>query len=303
MDLVILAAGMGSRFGGLKQIEPMDEYGNFIIDYSIYDAIEAGFDKVVFIIKEELLDDFKETVGNRISKKIKVEYVFQKNDDLPAPFSCPENRHKPWGTAHALLAAEHAVSDNFVIINADDYYGKDSYKVAANYLRGLKDDEEGKYANVTFETRKTITENGSVKRGVCFGDENGYLKKMIESSVSLNSDGSLLATPLDKRLKPFAIDAKQSVSMNMFVFTRDIFAYLKAGLDKFLNENKDNLLDCEYLIPDVVTSLIYENKVSVKLIPTTSTWYGVTYYTDKENVVNSFKEMVDKGLYTKGLWK
>lgn len=302
MELVILAAGMGSRFGGLKQIEPMDEFGNFIIDYSIYDAIEAGFDSVVFIIKEEMYEDFKNTIGNRIASKIKTKYAFQKIDDLPDGYKCPEKRSKPWGTAHAILAARDLIEDNFIIINADDYYGKDSYKVAANYLKNLDKNAKGAYANVVYQVANTITENGSVKRGVCFKDENGNFKEMVESSVERLNDGKILATSLDDPDRKFILNEDQDVSMNMFVFTKDILDHLVERFPKFIDDNKNNELSCEYLIPTVVSELFEEGKVSLKLLSTDSIWYGVTYQEDKKEVVNALKELVDNNLYKKGLW-
>lgn len=301
MNLVILAAGLGSRFGGLKQIEPMDDYGNFIIDYSIYDAIEAGFDNVCFIIKEEILEDFKNTIGKRIENKIHVEYAFQKNE-LPEGFVVPSDRVKPWGTGHAILSAGNVIDDSFVIINADDYYGKDAFKVAANYIRSLDKNAVGKYANVAFEAGKTITENGSVKRGVCFKDENGFLTNIIESSLVATDNNKIIATPLDETKKEFLIDADQLVSMNMFIFTKDIFKHLKEKFVTFLNEQED-MKSCEYLIPTVVADLIDEKQATVEVLSTTSTWYGVTYYQDKDSVYNALKKMTDEGKYKKGLWK
>ena len=302
MELVILAAGMGSRFGGLKQIEPMDEYGNFIIDYSIYDAIEAGFDTVTFIIKKELEEDFKETIGKRVEQHIKVKYAFQDLKDLPEGYVCPTDRKKPWGTAHAILAVRKVVDDNFIIINADDYYGKDSFKVAANYLRSLKENETGKYANVVYKVDNTLTENGSVKRGVSFSDDNGFLTKMVESSIEKNQQGTIIATDIVSN-ESFEIGEDQAVSMNMFIFTKDILTHLYEKFPAFLEENKDNNLTCEYLIPSVVSELIKENKATVRLLQTDAKWYGVTYASDKDQVVSSFKQMVDEGLYRKGLWK
>lgn len=303
MELVILAAGMGSRFGGLKQIEPMDEFGNFIIDYSIYDALEAGFDSVIFIIKEEMYEDFKNTIGNRIESKIKTKYAFQKIDDLPEGYVCPTNRSKPWGTAHAILAAKDLIEDNFIIINADDYYGKDSYKVAAKYLKELDKNAKGAYANVVYQVANTITENGSVKRGVCFKDEFGNFKEMVESSIEKDSQGRILATSLDNPDRKFILSEDQDVSMNMFVFTKDILTHLVERFPKFIDDNKDNPLSCEYLIPTVVSELFEEGKVSLKLLNTDSVWYGVTYQEDKEEVVKALKKLVDENQYKKGLWK
>lgn len=300
MELVILAAGMGSRFGGLKQIEPMDEYGNFIIDYSIYDAIEAGFDSVTFIIKKEMYDDFKNTVGKRIEKKIKVKYAFQELDNLPTPFTCPKDRKKPWGTGHAILSIKGIVNDNFVIINADDYYGKDAYVVAYNYLSSLNKNDKGLYANVTYKVENTLTENGSVKRGVCFENKEHKLIEIIESSIIKEND-QIVATSLENN-KKFIIPNNQMVSMNMFVFTKDILNYLQEDFPKFLNENKDNILTCEYLIPSVVSNLINNGKASVKLLKTSSKWYGVTYANDKAQVVEKLKELVNQGYYKEKLW-
>lgn len=302
MELVILAAGMGSRFGGLKQIEPMDEYGNFIIDYSVYDAIEAGFDSVTFIVKEEIYEEFKNTIGKRIGNRINVKYAFQKVDDLPKGFSVPEGRTKPWGTAHAILAGRDVISSDFVMINADDYYGKDAFKVAADYLRSLKPGDEGKYANVAFKVCNTMTENGSVKRGICIQDEKGKLVDMIESSIE-RKDGKIVATPLEDDKPEFTIEDDCLVSMNMFIFTKGFIKELEARFPAFLRKNANNPLKSEYLIPSVVSELVEENKASVKLLSTSSVWYGVTYKEDKENVVSSLKALVDEGKYKKGLWK
>ena len=300
MDLVILAAGMGSRFGGLKQIEPMDEYGNFIIDYSIYDAIEAGFDKVIFIIKEENYDIFRETIGKRIENKIKVEYVFQKLSLLPEGYSLPEDRVKPLGTAQAILAAKDKVSDRFAIINADDFYGKESFVAAANFLKN--EASINVYGNVAYNVSNTMTENGSVKRGILSTDKANNLTHIEESSVE-HKGATILATPLDEAVKPFEIEATTPVSMNMFCFTSSIMTYLENRFSEFLDQNKDNLEKCEYLIPTVVSELIQEKKVSCKVVKCDAVWYGVTYKEDKPFVVSSLKALVDSGKYKKGLWK
>ncbi len=225
MDLVILAAGMGSRFGGLKQIQPIDKYENFIIDYSIYDAIEAGFDRVIFIIKEENLDIFRQTVGKRIESKIKVEYVFQKLDLLPKGYTIPADRIKPLGTAQALLAAKDIVSDTFAIINADDFYGKESFMIAADYLRSVKG-TKGQYSNVAYYVANTMTENGAVKRGVLSYDKNNLLTGLVESNVE-HKDGKVLMTPLDETIPSKYITKDTLVSMNLFCFTKDIMDYLE----------------------------------------------------------------------------
>lgn len=300
MDLVILAAGMGSRFGGLKQIEPMDEYGNFIIDYSIYDAIEAGFDKVIFIIKEENYDIFRETIGHRIENKIKVEYVFQKLSLLPKGYTLPSDRVKPLGTAQAILAAKDKVSDKFAIINADDFYGKESFVAASKFLSSTCSAKV--YGNVAYNVANTMTENGSVKRGILSTDVSGNLTHIEESSVE-HVGSTIKATPLDATVAPFEISSTTPVSMNMFCFDKSIMTYLENRFPKFLDDNKNNLEKCEYLIPTVVSELIAENEISVNVVKCDAVWYGVTYKEDKPYVVSSLKSLVDKGLYKKGLWK
>ena len=301
MQLVILAAGMGSRFGGLKQMEPMDDYGNFILDYSVHDAIRAGFDSVIFIIKKEHYEIFRETIGKRVEPLVKTEYAFQDLNDLPEGFTCPEGRVKPWGTAHAILAARDLIKDNFIIINGDDYYGQETYEVAAKYLKSLPKNSVGKYANVAFDVANTLAENGSVKRGVCFHDDKLYLTKMIESSICRDERNIIQATPLDENIRPFICQPGQLVSMNLFVFTKDIIDRLKEQFPIFLRDNIDNLKS-EFLIPEEVSRLVENGKATLKLIGTPSVWYGVTYREDKPAVVKALKELTDKGLYKKGLY-
>ena len=301
MQLVILAAGMGSRFGGLKQMEPMDDYGNFILDYSIHDAIRAGFTSVIFIIKREHLDIFRETIGKRVEPLIKTEYAFQELTDLPEGFTCPKDRVKPWGTAHAILAARKLIKENFIIINGDDYYGQETYEVAAKYLNSLPKGSEGRYANIAFDVANTLAENGSVKRGVCFYDDKHFLTKMIESSVSKDEKGLIQAVPLDENEKPFTCEPGQLVSMNLFAFTKDIIAKLEEQFPIFLKENLNNL-KAEFLIPEEVSRFVGQGKATLELIGTPSVWYGVTYREDKPSVVKALKALTDKGLYKPGLY-
>ena len=298
MILVIMAAGMGSRFGGLKQIEPIDEYGNFIIDYSIYDAIKVGFKKVVFIIKKENYDIFRETIGKRVEKNINVEYVFQELDVLPNGYSVPEGRVKPWGTAHAILCAKDVVDENFAIINSDDFYGRDAFKVIAEFLKNNTD--SSKFAMAGYKVINTLTENGSVKRGVC-QISGKYLVKLTESVIE-RKDGALVATPLEGG-DEFAIHDDDVVSMNMFGFTTKIFKALEEGFPKFLDSHKEDNMKCEYLIPSVVFEKIEKGNVSVEVIDTDAVWQGITYKEDKEKVVNELKKLVSKGEYPLGLWK
>lgn len=300
MQLVILAAGMGSRFGGLKQIEPMDEAGNFLLDYSVYDAKRAGFDSVVFVIKKEFEDIFKNSIGKRIEKLIKVEYAFQDLKDLPEGYKCPEGRIKPWGTAHAIYAARNFIREDFIMINGDDFYGKDAFDVAAKYIRSLEANSKGKYANVVFNVANTMTENGSVKRGVCFESKNHELEKLIESQIERNSKGEIVCTPVEGG-DTFIVGEKQPVSMNLFVFNKDFVSHLNVKfpvwLDKHINEEK-----AEFLVPSVVDELVHEGKATMELLPTNSKWFGVTYKEDKPMVVNAIKKLVEKGEYKKGLY-
>ena len=298
MTLVIMAAGMGSRFGGLKQIEPIDEYGNFIIDYSIFDAIKAGFTKVVFIIKKENYDIFKETVGNRVSEHIDVDYVFQELDNLPDGYTVPEGRVKPWGTGHAILCCKNTVKENFAIINADDFYGRDAYMVIADFLKNNHD--ESKYAMAGYMVKNTLTENGSVKRGVCQA-KDGYLTKIIECTIEAK-DNKIVATPIEGG-DEFLVSLDDLVSMNMFGFTPKLFKYLELGFPKFLDSHSDNLEKCEYLIPTIVFEQIVEGEATVEVLKTDAVWQGITYREDKDKVVREIKELVLRGEYPEGLWK
>ena len=300
MQLVILAAGMGSRFGGLKQMEPMDDAGNFILDYSVFDALKAGFDSVIFVIKREHLDIFRETIGKRVEPIIKTEYAFQELTDLPEGYSVPEGRVKPWGTAHALWAAREFIKDDFIIINGDDYYGQETYKIAYDYLTSVKDTKSGDYANIAFKVINTMTENGSVKRGVCFYGDDHYLTRMVESSIEFEGE-KIKCSPLDETQESFYATPDQLVSMNLFVFKKDIINHLGEKWPTFLANNITNLKS-EFLIPEVVSELVKESKATLKLLETPSVWFGVTYKEDKPLVVSSLAKLVEQGLYKKGLY-
>ena len=294
--LFLLAAGMGSRFGGLKQVEPIGPNGEFLLDYSVYDAIKAGFTKIVFLIKDEIYDLFRETVGKRIEGKIPVTYAFQRVSDIPEGVSVPEGRVKPWGTAHAVLACKNEVTGNFVMINSDDFYGRDAYMKIAEFFNNSDNDD---YAMVAFRVANTMTENGSVKRGVC-ESEDGLLTNIIESSIE-KVDDKIIASPLDGRTS-FEVEANSLVSMNFFGFTRHIFDRLEQDFPLFFEKNKDNLLKCEYLIPNVVFDEIKDG-VKMHVLESSDKWLGVTYREDKENVVNELNKLIDKGVYPKDLWK
>lgn len=298
ITLVILAAGMGSRFGGLKQITPLGPNEEFIIDYSVYDAIKAGFTKIVFLIKEENYEIFKETIGSRVEPHIAVEYCFQKNDNLPAGYEIPKERVKPLGTAHAILCCKDKVNEPFMTINADDFYGRDAYMTGAEFLRNAK---ENTYGLVGYLVKNTLTENGAVKRGVC-EIENDYLKTLIESSIERIDPNTIMASPLNGD-KPFKIKENTTVSMNMLLFTPSIFKYIEDNFAKFLDKNKDNMDKCEYLIPDILFQAIEENYATTKVLPTTATWHGVTYKEDADSVKKALASLVEEKEYPNNLWE
>lgn len=297
LTLLVMAAGMGSRFGGLKQIEPMGPNGEFLIDYSVYDAIKAGFKKIVFIIKEENYDLFKETIGKRVEDKINTSYVFQDMMSLPEGCTVVEDREKPWGTAHAIWCARNDISGPFAIVNADDFYGYDAYRVMANFLDSKSDNE---YSLVGYKVENTLTENGAVKRGVC-EVENGYLTSLIESNVR-KENGEIIATPLDGR-DSFVIKEDTLVSMNMLGFDLSIFKYINDTFKEFQDKNKDNLLKCEYLIPDVLERATLEGFSKTRVLSTTAVWEGVTYKEDKEPVQKRIRKRIENGEYPSNLWE
>ena len=294
--LLVMAAGMGSRFGGLKQIEPMGPNGEFLIDYSVYDAKLAGFTKIVFIIKEENYDIFKETIGKRVEPYIETEYVFQDDSNLKEKYKDLQTRVKPLGTGHAILCAKDKVKTPFAIINADDFYGRDAYMVASKYLDKIDDKH---YAVVGYKVGKTLSPNGAAKRGIC-KEENGKLKDLIESSVE-KIDDKIIAKPLDGDTE-FIVEDDSLVSMNMLLFTPKIFDYLEEKLIKFLETNKNDLSKCEFLIPDVVKDAIKEDRVEVDLLSTNAIWHGVTYKEDKEEVVKAIDELIKEKVYPNKLW-
>lgn len=299
VTLVILAAGMGSRFGGLKQIEPMGPSDEFIIDYSVYDAIKAGFNKIVFIIKRENYELFKETIGKRVEPHIKVEYAFQELNNLPKGWDISSGRMKPLGTAHAVLCAKNFVNEPFAMINSDDFYGRDAFIKAYEYLINT-DNDSSKYGMIGYMVANTLTENGSVKRGVCEVDSNNYLKSITESKIE-KIGNEIVASPLDGS-DSFTVNSDDTVSMNFLLFTPSIFGYIEEGFSKFFIDNKEDLLTSEYLIPDVVSNLIKDGKASMKVIRTTASWHGVTYREDTTDVKNSIKKLVDEGEYKENLW-
>ena len=273
-SLVVLAAGMGSRFGGMKQTYPVGPNEEFIMDYSIYSAIKYGFDKVIFIIREEYKELFESTIGSRIKDKVEVCYAYQRLDDIPDGFSVPEGRVKPWGTAHAIYAARDYIDSKFAVITADDFYGDDAFKVLSNSL-----DESNNYVIVGYPIGKTLSENGAVKRGVVIND-NGRVKSIIESSCILEGD-HVKCTPLDESKKEFIVDVDQPVSMLMNGFTKDILDVIGSDMLNEFTNNKDNLLNYEMLLPDIMDEEIRNGK-DIDVKNTTSIWMGMTYKEDAE---------------------
>lgn len=300
ITLIVLAAGMGSRFGGLKQVEPMGPSGEFIIDYSVYDAIKAGFTKIVFLIKRENFELFKETIGKRVEPHIQVEYCFQENNNIPEGYMIPETREKPLGTAHAILCCKDKVTEPFAMINADDFYGRDAFLKASQFLKREKDSIPAHYGMIGYIVKNTITDVGAVKRGVCEVEGNRLLK-LTESNVE-RIDGEIIAKPLNGT-PSFKVDEDTVVSMNMLLFTPSIFNYIERVFPRFLEKNQEDLGTCEFLIPEVLFQSIQEGFSSVEVIKTTATWYGVTYKEDVVDVKNALKKLVEEGEYQNELWK
>lgn len=299
--LVIMAAGMGSRYGGLKQIDPVDSLGNKIIDFSIFDAIRAGFKKVIFIIKKENLDDFKTCIGDIVKDHIEVEYCFQELTNIPEGFSVPEGRVKPWGTAHAVLSAIDSVDGPFAVINADDFYGKEAFSKIHDYLTSTEDDEKYRYAMVGYKLINTLTENGSVSRGVCSTDEEGYLTDIEEKTKIIKTDTGAAFTDNDSDYIDIAPDT--IVSMNMWGFSKSFLSELKSAFKSFMENDVDlNPLKAECYLPFVVDDLIKADKATVKVLTSSDKWFGVTYKEDKPFVVESIQALKDKGVYPDKLW-
>ncbi len=302
--LVVMAAGIGSRFGGgIKQLEPMGPSGEIIMDYSIHDAKEAGFNKVVFIIRKDLEKDFKEIIGNRIEKVIDVDYAFQEIDNLPEGFTALEERKKPWGTGQAILSCKGIVNEPFVVINADDYYGKTGFKKIYEYLMNAQSKEErGKYdfCMAGFILGNTLSENGTVTRGICQSDEEGCLATVVETGgLKEAEDGSI---DHEDNGSDVEITKESLVSMNMWGFTPDFIDELEKGFVDFLKSVPEGDIKKEYLLPGVVDNLIKSGDATVKILPTEDKWFGVTYKEDKEAVVQAFQDLIAKGVYKEDLW-
>ena len=301
--LVIMAAGMGSRYGGLKQIDPVDNEGHIIMDFSIYDAKRAGFEKVVFIIKKAIEKEFKAGIGDRISQYMDVEYVYQELDTLPEGFEVPEGRVKPFGTGHAILSCKDVVDGPFAVINADDYYGVHAFREIYNYLTENEDDEKYHYAMVGYILSNTLTENGYVSRGICEMDKDAFLTGITERTHIEQRDMGVQFTEDDGQTWE-DIAADSIVSMNMFGFTASMLKELECRFPEFLEKGlKENPMKCEYFLPSVVSDLIEEDKADVKVLRSEDRWYGITYKEDKEAVVSAVQKLKDTGVYPQHLWE
>ena len=295
--LVIMAAGIGSRFGGgIKQLEPVGPNGEIIMDYSIADAMDAGFDKVVFVIRKDLEKDFKEVIGNRIEEKVQVEYAFQELDDIPEQYrEVFRERKKPWGTGQAILCCRDVVHEPFLVINADDYYGKEAYREAYKELTSDKEDSDVmNISMVGFILKNTLSENGGVTRGVCKVDEKRMLREIVETHNIIKTDKGA-AVKLDEREEE--IDIESPVSMNMWGLQPGFFEILEKGFSEFLSQLNEEDLKSEYLLPMIIGALLKQGKVQVKVLESKDKWFGVTYKEDKEGVVAAIRDLIDKGEY------
>lgn len=301
--LIIMAAGMGSRYGGLKQIDPITDKGEIILDFSLYDAMLAGFKRVIFVIKEEMEEDFRALIDERAGKYMQVEYAFQKLDDLPGGYEIPEGREKPWGTAHAVLSCRHLIDGPFAVINADDYYGPGAFQSVYDFLISHEDKDVYTYCMAGFQLENTITENGHVARGVCEISAEGNLTGVTERTKIMRRAEGIAYTEDDGETWNL-LPENTTVSMNFWGYTKSMMKEMEVHFPAFLEKTLDeNPLKGEFYLPMVTDQLIQEGKASVKVLPSRDKWYGVTYRADKEQVMGALQSMKDKGLYPEKLWK
>lgn len=299
--LVVMAAGIGSRYGGLKQVDPIGPSGEIIIDYSLFDAVKAGFERVVFVIKPELEANFRERIGRSVEKVIDTRYAFQQVDDLPAGYTVPEGRVKPWGTGHAVLAARAHVDGPFAVINGDDFYGAGAFQAIGDFLRGTTDVRPMPFAMVGYPVENTLTEHGHVARGVCEVDAAGRLVDIVERTRIELQEGAIRFTEDGQTWSPIAPGTP--VSMNMWGFTAGLMAELEARFPAFLDEAKANPLKAEYFLPFVVNALLKEGQATVQVLPVRDRWFGVTYQEDKPRVKEAIAALVADGTYPAPLWE
>ena len=299
--LFLLAAGMGSRYGGLKQLDTLGPHGETIMDYSIYDAINAGFGKLVFVIRKDFEDDFRRIVLSKYEGHIPCELVFQSLDALPEGFTCPEGRTKPWGTNHALMMGESVINEPFAVINCDDFYNRDAFMVIGKYLSELPEDSTNKYAMVGFRVGNTLSENGTVARGICSKDDAGNLTTVVERTEIMRVNGPV--SYKDEEGNWVSIEDNTPVSMNMWGFTPDYFDHSEAYFKEFLSDPKNmENLKAEFFIPLMVNKLINEKTATVQVLDTTSKWFGVTYAADRPSVVAKIQSLIDEGVYPNKLF-
>ena len=299
--LLLLAAGMGSRYGGLKQLDGLGPNGETIMNYSIYDAIKAGFGKIVFVIRKDFEQDFRQKVLSKYEGHAPVELCFQELDSLPEGFTCPEGRVKPWGTNHAILMAKDVIREPFCVINCDDFYNRDAFMVIGKYLADLPDGSRGRYAMVGFRVGNTLSDNGTVSRGVCSTDADGNLSTVVERTQIMRIDGNV--SYKDEQGAWITLNDDTPVSMNVWGFTPDYFEYSEAAFKEFLSEpaNIANLKS-EFFIPMMVNRLIGNGTATVKVLDTTSKWFGVTYAADRQGVVDRIQSLINEGVYPEKLW-
>lgn len=298
--LLVLAAGMGSRYGGLKQIDAMGPHGEWLLDYSVYDALRAGFGKVVFVIRESFKEEFVKQVGDRFADQLEVATVCQELQNLPDGYKVPKDREKPWGTAHAIMMANEVINENFAVINSDDYYGIDSYKCIFDYFMQSENKSEQEYCMVGYPLKNTLSPHGTVNRGVCQSDENGYLQSVLEQEKIEITEGGARCPKIEGGWTNFTGD--EPASMNLWGFTPNIFNELDEKMKIFLDQRGQELKS-EIYIPSVVDELIRDKKASVKVLHSNSQWFGVTYPEDKQKVVNNIEALIQQGAYPSKLWK
>ena len=295
--LLIMAAGMGSRFGGMKQITPVDDHGHILMDFSLYDARLAGFEKVIFIIRKEHREAFDKSIGERIAKQMEVEYAFQELDDLPEGFTVPEGREKPWGTGHAVRAARDLIHGPFAVLNADDYYGREAFRLIYDELSHQKDDDKLRYSMVGYELAMTLSDSGHVARGICDVDANGYLQKVTERTKIIRTDTGA-AYEGDNEQTWIPIDPASTASMNFWGFGESYMKELDDSFPEFLRERlEQDPLKCEYYLPSVVDRLVREDRASVKVLKTPDRWFGMTYQADRKQVEDEIRRYQEEGYY------
>ena len=292
-----MAAGLGSRYGGSKQIDPVDDQGHILMDFSLYDARRAGFEKVIFIIREEHKEVFDQMIGKRIADRMEAVYAFQELSDIPEGFEVPEGRSKPWGTGHAVLCAASQIDGPFAVINADDYYGREAFSLIFDYLTTHQDDDKYRYAMVGYQLGNTLSDTGHVARGVCKVDSEGYLQEITERTRIIRK-GNGAAWSEDDGATWNEIDPMTPVSMNLWGFSEGFMQELRNGFPQFLNDNLPvNPLKCEYFLPSAVDRLLRENKATVKVLRTSEKWFGMTYKEDREQVIRMIQNSKEKGIY------